>query len=164
MPAPNYARASLRSSCRTLPVFCRTRACGQLAKSRSRKSGRAAADLPNEHAATPGDSLPRSSTSRSTYPQARGSRITWREGVAAPLSSRFARVRVRVAHRDYTLTESRSEEWLLIEWPKGEAEPTKYWLSALQRTSVFIGWLITPSCGGTSRRELSGAQTGGGAR
>ena len=22
-------------------------------------------------------------------------------------------------------------EWLLIEWPKGEAEPTKYWLSTL---------------------------------
>src|SRR5262249_50851657 len=30
--------------------------------------------------------------------------VTWREGVAAPLSSRFARVRVRVAHRDYKLT------------------------------------------------------------
>jgi SRSO17 transposase len=43
-------------------------------------------------------------------------KITWREGAAAPLSSRFARVRVRVAHRDYTLTESWSEEWLLIEW------------------------------------------------
>jgi SRSO17 transposase len=24
-----------------------------------------------------------------------------------------------------------SEEWLLIEWPAGEAEPTKYWLSTL---------------------------------
>src|SRR5215813_4563240 len=32
-------------------------------------------------------------------------KVTWREGVAAPLSSRFARVRVRVAHRDYKLTE-----------------------------------------------------------
>jgi SRSO17 transposase len=42
--------------------------------------------------------------------------VTWREGAAAPLSSRFARVRVRVAHRDYRLTEIRSEEWLLIEW------------------------------------------------
>ena len=25
----------------------------------------------------------------------------------------------------------RDEEWLLIEWPKGEAEPTKYFLSTL---------------------------------
>ena len=28
-------------------------------------------------------------------------------------------------------------EWLLIEWPKGEAEPTKYWLSTLPDTIAF---------------------------
>jgi hypothetical protein len=28
-------------------------------------------------------------------------------------------VRVRAAHRDYWLAESRPEEWLLIEWPEG---------------------------------------------
>src|SRR5262245_30563926 len=58
-------------------------------------------------------------------------KFTWREGTAAPLCSRFARVRVRVAHRDYRLSERRPEEWLLVEWPKGETEPTKYWLSTL---------------------------------
>jgi SRSO17 transposase len=58
-------------------------------------------------------------------------KVTWREGVAAPLASRFARVRVRVAHRDYKLTEPYPEEWLLVEWPNGEKEPTKYWLSTL---------------------------------
>jgi SRSO17 transposase len=63
--------------------------------------------------------------------------ITWREGASEQLSSRFARVRVRVAHRDYNLTDSRSEEWLLIEWPKGEAEPTKYWLSTLPQDITF---------------------------
>jgi SRSO17 transposase len=63
--------------------------------------------------------------------------ITWREGSAEPLASRFARVRVRVAHRDYKLTEPRPEEWLLIEWPKGEAEPTKYWLSTLPEKIAF---------------------------
>jgi SRSO17 transposase len=64
-------------------------------------------------------------------------KIAWREGAAAPLSSRFARVRVRVAHRAYRLSESRPEEWLLIEWPKGEKEPTKYWFSTLaEDTSV----------------------------
>jgi SRSO17 transposase len=57
--------------------------------------------------------------------------VTWREGTAERLSSRFARVRVRAARRDFTRSESRPEEWLLIEWPKSEKEPTKYWLSTL---------------------------------
>jgi SRSO17 transposase len=63
--------------------------------------------------------------------------IEWREGTAERLSSRFARVRVRVAHRDYQLTEGRSEEWLLIEWPEGEKEPSKYWLSTLPQAITF---------------------------
>jgi len=63
--------------------------------------------------------------------------IKWREGSAEWLSSRFARVRVRAAHRDYTLTDSRPEEWLLIEWPAGEDEPTKYWLSTLPEDISF---------------------------
>jgi SRSO17 transposase len=63
--------------------------------------------------------------------------IGWREGTTGVLSSRFARVRVRAAHRDYNLTDSRPEEWLLIEWPKGETAPTKYWLSTLPNTISF---------------------------
>src|ERR1039457_15501 len=63
--------------------------------------------------------------------------IKWREGTAEWLSSRFARVRVRIAHRDYNLTEARPEEWLLIEWPEGEDEPTKYWLSTLPKEVSF---------------------------
>jgi len=59
--------------------------------------------------------------------------IGWREGTAERLSSRFARVRVRAAHRD----EPHSEEWLLIEWPKGAQEPTKYWLSTLPPDITF---------------------------
>jgi len=35
------------------------------------------------------------------------------------------------AHRDNLRSELRPEEWLVIEWPEGEAEPTKYWLSTL---------------------------------
>ena len=57
--------------------------------------------------------------------------ITWREGSNVPLKSRFARVRVRIARRDFNRSEPWPEEWLLIEWPKGEKEPTKYWLSSL---------------------------------
>ena len=63
--------------------------------------------------------------------------VTWREGTAEPLTSRFARVRVRAAHRDYNLTAARPEEWLLIEWPKGEAEPIKYWFSTLPEKISF---------------------------
>ena len=64
-------------------------------------------------------------------------KITWREGTAERLFSRFARVRVRPAHRDYWLAESRPEEWLLIEWPAGEEAPTKYWLSTLPANIGF---------------------------
>src|SRR5216683_2590191 len=59
--------------------------------------------------------------------------IGWREGTAGRLSSRFARVRVRAARGG----QLRGEEWLLIEWPKGEKEPTKYWLSTLPADITF---------------------------
>lgn len=57
--------------------------------------------------------------------------ITWREGTNLALTSRFAAVRVRCAHRDYWRSELRAQEWLLIEWPKDDAEPLKYFLSTL---------------------------------
>ena len=57
--------------------------------------------------------------------------VTWREGSQAELSSRFAAARVRPAHRDTLRSEPWPEEWLLIEWPRDAAEPTKYWLSNL---------------------------------
>src|SRR5204862_914538 len=63
--------------------------------------------------------------------------ITWREGAADWLSSRFARQRVRPAHRDTLLREPRAEEWLLIEWPQDETEPTKYWFSTLPEDITF---------------------------
>jgi SRSO17 transposase len=63
--------------------------------------------------------------------------IGWRQGSEETLRSRFAAVRVRPAHRDYKRTEPYPEEWLLIEWPKKESEPTKYWLSTLsEKTSL----------------------------
>jgi SRSO17 transposase len=53
--------------------------------------------------------------------------VTWRQGVHGALSSRFARVRIRAGHGH----RARAEQWLLIEWPAGQAEPTHYWLSTL---------------------------------
>ena len=55
--------------------------------------------------------------------------ITWREGTNVNLSSRFARV--RAAHRDNLRNDLREPQWLLIEWPEGDNEPLKYWLSTL---------------------------------
>jgi len=54
--------------------------------------------------------------------------VNWRQGTKHNLRSRFAAVRIRPAHRDDWQAEPHPEEWLLIEWPKGEAEPAKYWL------------------------------------
>jgi SRSO17 transposase len=62
--------------------------------------------------------------------------IKWREGSADWLSSRFARVRVRVGHR-HRQPGDRSQEWLLIEWPEEEEAPTKYWLSTLPEDIGF---------------------------
>ena len=63
--------------------------------------------------------------------------VAWREGSAERLSSRFARQRVRPAHRDTELSQPRAEEWLLIEWPENETEPTKYWLATLPEDIAF---------------------------
>jgi SRSO17 transposase len=67
--------------------------------------------------------------------------VRWREGTTGALASRFAAVRVRPAHRDMDRAEPRAEEWLLVEWPEGGKEPTKYWLSTLPGT-MAIGELV----------------------
>ena len=63
--------------------------------------------------------------------------ITWREGTNTPLSSRFARVRVRTAHDRKLSIDQIQEEWLVIERPEDETEPTKYWFSTLDETIAF---------------------------
>ena len=65
--------------------------------------------------------------------------VRWREGTNQALQSRFARVRVTVAHdADQHPPE---QEWLLIEWPEAEKAPTKYWLSNLPK-SISMAKLI----------------------
>src|SRR5271154_5232743 len=54
-----------------------------------------------------------------------------REAPTRPLPPRSAAVRIRPATRDGKLTAPQPLEWLLIEWPEDEREPTKYWLSTL---------------------------------
>jgi SRSO17 transposase len=65
-------------------------------------------------------------------------KVTWRQGVKQKLQSRFAALRVRPAHRDYWRSEPHPEEWLLIEWPSAESEPTKYWLSTLPSDIALV--------------------------
>ena len=78
--------------------------------------------------------------------------VNWREGSHAVLSSRFAALRVRAAHRDEKRKSLREQEWLLIEWPRGEAEPTKYWLSTLPASTPLIELVqSSPRCAGALR-------------
>jgi SRSO17 transposase len=57
--------------------------------------------------------------------------ISWREGTNEPLSGRFAAVRVRHAGGNAGKARLRPLQWLLVEWPADQAEPTKYVLSTL---------------------------------
>ena len=63
--------------------------------------------------------------------------ISWREGSNDTLSGRFAAVRVRHAGGNLGRARLWPQQWLLIEWPAAEPEPTKYWLSTLpEETSL----------------------------
>ena len=57
--------------------------------------------------------------------------VRWREGSRGYQSSRFAAVRVRTAHRHNNGAAPGDEVWLLSEWPEGEQDPTRLWLSSL---------------------------------
>ena len=61
--------------------------------------------------------------------------ISWREGTNAPLTGRFAAVRVRHAGGNAGKASLRPQEWLLIEWPVEQAEPVKYILSTLPEST-----------------------------
>ena len=65
--------------------------------------------------------------------------LTWRQGSRGAQSSRFALLPVWAAHgwrqQAHPL---RVKEWLLVEWPKDEKQPTKYWLAQLG--SQRPGW------------------------
>jgi len=76
-------------------------------------------------------------------PQKAWKKITWREGVAGEMTSRFARLRVHTAHRDIWRNTLRQEQWLVIEWPGGEAEPIKYWLSTMDADMKFTEMIRT---------------------
>ena len=55
--------------------------------------------------------------------------ISWREGTNETLSSRFCVARSACGWQ--------FRQWLLIEWPAGQSEPTKYWLSTLSEDTAI---------------------------
>lgn len=57
--------------------------------------------------------------------------ISWRQGTNEMLRGRFAAVRVRQAGGNIGKARLHPEQWLLIEWPSGDEEPLKYYLSSL---------------------------------
>jgi SRSO17 transposase len=61
---------------------------------------------------------------------------SWWQGTKGVLHSRFALFRVRptagcLNRKTGIIDRIPEQEWLLLEWPEGEAEPTKYWLSTM---------------------------------
>nr|WP_256375341.1 transposase [Bradyrhizobium sp. Ec3.3] len=88
-------------------------------------------------------------------------KITWREATAEQLSTHFPRVRVRPAHRDYWLAESRPEEWLLVEWPEGATAPTKYWFSTIPASIGFRQLVDIAKLRWRIEARLTRIQTGG---
>jgi SRSO17 transposase len=58
-------------------------------------------------------------------------RLTWRTGTKGKLSSRFCFRRVKTAQDDGEVIAE--QLWLVMEWPDGEPEPTKFALTTLPR-------------------------------
>jgi SRSO17 transposase len=73
----------------------------------------------------------------SSLPERAWHNVGWRQGTNGPLISRFCALRVRAAHEDRKRRKPRDEEWLLIEWPEGAAEPEHYWLCTLAANTAL---------------------------
>lgn len=58
----------------------------------------------------------------------------------------------RLAHQDGGELPVR---WLLVEWPRDEPEPTKYWLSSLPETTPLVSWSVWPGCAGGWSRTIA---------
>jgi len=61
--------------------------------------------------------------------------VKWRSGSRGIQSSRFAATRIRTAHKHIHGEPPSAPQWLLCEWPVGEAAPTKFYLSSLPHST-----------------------------
>ena len=140
------------------PASCRSRCLyGHRARGRCRRKKWSGRGRPPKLTRRDGKHEPISVKQLALGPPKRAWRtVKWREGAAEHLCTRFARMRVRVAHCDYNLTEGRPEERRLTEKRTGQNEPTKYWLSTLPvRTSPSTDWLTSPNCVGASSATIN---------
>ena len=64
-------------------------------------------------------------------PESSWREVAWREGSKETLRSRFAALLVRPAYGDDRKGSLQPQQWLLMEWPAGAAEPSGYWLARL---------------------------------
>jgi SRSO17 transposase len=75
--------------------------------------------------------------------QQAGVELIWRRGSKGLQRGRFLALRVRPAGvTRRRLARAAGEElpvrWLLVEWPHGKAEPTKYWLASLPQATPLV--------------------------
>jgi len=76
----------------------------------------------------------RPGTVREVAQKARGwKQVRWREGSKGWLESRFDACRVQPSHGFHEGRPPHKEVWLLVEWPRGEKEPTQYFLCDLPK-------------------------------
>ncbi len=69
---------------------------------------------------------------REVAEKARGwKQVRWREGTKGWLESRFYACRVQPSHGFHEGQPPHKEVWLLVEWPRAEQQPTKYFLCDL---------------------------------
>jgi SRSO17 transposase len=57
--------------------------------------------------------------------------ISWREGSKKQQTSHYFSTRIQLAERHAKGSPPSEPLWLLVEWPKNEIEPTKFWISNL---------------------------------
>jgi SRSO17 transposase len=70
-------------------------------------------------------------------------KVTWRQGSRGAQRSRFAMLKVWAAHGWQQQAHlPRVMEWLLVEWPQDETEPTKYWLAQLGAQPLGLRRLV----------------------
>ena len=80
----------------------------------------------------------RPSSVRNLALQAKGwKKIRWREGSKGWLESRFLAVRVQPSHGFVDGEAPHKEVWLLVQWPEGEKDPTRYFLCDLSPTHTL---------------------------
>jgi SRSO17 transposase len=70
-----------------------------------------------------------------SLPEKDFSTINWRQGTNEPLTGRFAALRIRMSGHRTSKQRLHPLQWLLIEWPANESEPTNYWLSTLDENA-----------------------------